>query len=80
MLIACDRAVAIDPEEQDYRFGRALARAITGNFDGATRDLQWLKDRMEEKRLKMLFQSWIEILQGGHNPFTPQMLEKFRKS
>jgi len=40
VLYACDLAVAKAPEVADFRDSRGVARALTGNRDGAIADFQ----------------------------------------
>jgi hypothetical protein len=38
VLGACEKGVAMDPQDWHLRVGRGLARALTGNSKGATED------------------------------------------
>jgi len=46
VLKICDYAVALAPHNCDIRRTRGIARAITGNFDGAIEDFQIFIDRI----------------------------------
>jgi WD40 repeat protein len=76
VLDACDKAVASDPNYAEIRDSRGLARALTGDFDGAIEDFQvfvdWWATNEEEKAQR---QRWIEALRAGEIPFTPEVLE-----
>ena len=86
VLPECEEAVRLNPVNKHYLDSRGLARALTGDFDGAIGDFQvyidWLiqlldrsfsqsvSNRITERR------SWIEALKRGESPLTPGMLEE----
>ena len=74
---ACDKAVTLSGRPP-MRFGRGVARALTGDIDGAIEDLEayispgenWRpSDRQRAQPLE-----WIAALRRGENPFTPAWL------
>ncbi|NIM49704.1 MAG: hypothetical protein GTN62_05610 [Gemmatimonadales bacterium] len=79
VMTACDRAVALIPDDGGNRDSRGLARALTGDLDGAIVDFEafvaWTPD--DEDRAQR--QGWIDTLRAGENPFTPEVLEALRK-
>ncbi len=50
-------------------------RALTGNFTGAIEDFQAFMEGTDNEEKKAQRQRWIEALQKGENPFTPEVLE-----
>lgn len=93
VLKACEQAVALEPGNGIMRDSRGLARALTGNIDGAIEDFQayihWLEN--EEKKPQPQFpiktlqekksqrQRWIDTLRMGENPFTPEEIKGLSK-
>lgn len=83
VLFACEQAVALAPNNGDYRDSRGVARALLGDFAGAIDDfeffLQYLIniDQYEEGGYGR--EAWITTLQNGENPFTPELLIALRE-
>ena len=77
VLAACDQGVALAPGYPGLQNARGLARALTGDLDGARADFEarldssWIASR-EYRR------EWIEALGRGENPFTPAVVEELR--
>lgn len=82
VLDACEQAVvqASQREEAEYRESRGLARAITGDFDGALEDFRFIEKNPKSWLLSSKQQrtAWIEALEHGENPFTENVLESLR--
>ncbi|MEH2235126.1 tetratricopeptide repeat protein [Nostoc sp.] len=58
---------------------RGLARALTGNTKGAVEDFEaYIKSTDNANENKAQRQSWINALNAGENPFTPEELNKLR--
>lgn len=77
---ACEQAVALAPENCDIRNSRGLARALTGDIEGAIENFQaFVNVIIEPKWSRAQRQHWIEALRAGENPFTPEELEKLRR-
>ncbi|MDJ0689527.1 MAG: hypothetical protein QNJ41_13555 [Xenococcaceae cyanobacterium MO_188.B32] len=58
---------------------RGLARALTGNIQGAIDDFQeYVKSPHRAERYKSKRQQWIEALKKGENPFTDEVLEDLK--
>lgn len=80
VLFACEKAVELEPSVT-HLDTRGLARALTGNIDGAIEDFELviesgeLEDPMLEKR-----QRWLESLKSRINPFTQEELKALRDS
>ncbi|MGH8475475.1 MAG: hypothetical protein ACRER2_06840 [Methylococcales bacterium] len=80
VLPACEKVVA-DIKTQDlwmYRDSRGLARALTGNTQGAIEDFEYFIEKTDNEADKKLRQAWITALRAGQNPFTNEVLESLR--
>ncbi|NET59714.1 MAG: hypothetical protein F6K47_27260 [Symploca sp. SIO2E6] len=81
VMFACEKAVELEPDNGNVRDSRGLARALTGNREGAIEDFQafidWSDSSKEEKSQR---QDWIDNLRAGKNPFTPEVLEELLES
>jgi tetratricopeptide (TPR) repeat protein len=81
MLPACEQAVELEPDNGGYRDSRGLARALTGDYEGAIEDFQfyveWGQDKRPEEMLDKR-RDWIQELEAGLNPFDPATLEALR--
>ncbi len=86
VLPACERAVALAPEEGNYRDSRGLARALTGNRAGAIEDftvaLELINSLPDHGGYDAAFlgqrEAWIAALKGGKDPFDPDTLRQLR--
>jgi hypothetical protein len=83
---ACEQAVSHDRENGLIRDSRGLARALTGNVDGAIEDFQaliaWVDNQPSSDRLAVSRERrarWIDALRKGLNPFTPEELELLKR-
>jgi hypothetical protein len=76
VLWACDRGLAIAPGDDGLQEARGLARALTGDLEGARGDLEAVQARGDGDRA--LRQEWIDALGHGENPFTPEVLDSLR--
>jgi hypothetical protein len=79
VMKACEQAVMLAPEDYGIRDSRGLARALTGNIDGAIADFQAFVDLTPNMEKKSRRQRWIDTLRAGKNPFTPEEIETLRK-
>jgi len=82
VLDACERAVKLDPNHGEIRDSRGLARALTGDYEGAIEDFKffvaWSEDRDSGAHNALLRISWIAELEDGRNPFDSAILEALR--
>jgi tetratricopeptide (TPR) repeat protein len=82
VLFAGDKAVKLEPDNKAYQHSRGLARGCTGDIAGAKEDFQavldsgYLDKREEQKQRRV---RWVEVLEAGENPFTPEELEDLRR-
>jgi hypothetical protein len=82
VMTSCERAIELESNVGDYHYSRGLARALTGDYAGAIKDLQFAVERWEDEgeegeRLDE-FQEWITELETGQNPFSDELLETLR--
>ncbi|MEQ9354149.1 WD40 repeat domain-containing protein, partial [Coleofasciculus chthonoplastes] len=79
VMDACEKAVALAPENGGFRDSRGIARALTGDKQGAIEDFQayieWADSERFEEEIKQR-QGWIDALKAGKNPFTEEEIEK----
>ena len=82
VLFACENAVNYThniPMKAIYTDSRGLARALTGDFDGAIKDFQvFIDDSDENDQYKNQRKQWIENLKKGENTFTDEVLEELK--
>jgi hypothetical protein len=73
VLPACERAVALEPDNGAFRDSRGLARALTGNAAGAAEDFrvfaEWGQAHHRSAEAVALRRNWIERLEAGDDPF-----------
>ena len=83
LVDACDKAISLDPDNGNFYDSRGLARALTGDFEGAIADftvyVEWTKEQgiFEQSGRKRL--EWIGKLEMGVNPFNEETLEDLRQ-
>ncbi len=78
VLPACEQAVALAPEDGNIRDSRGLARALTGDTQGAIEDFEAYIAQPGNKDRKAQRQRWVKDLRAGKNPFTDAELKKLR--
>ncbi|WP_374108372.1 tetratricopeptide repeat protein [Nostoc sp. XA010] len=78
VLPACEKAVALAPKDSNNRDSRGLARALTGNYQGAIEDFEAFIAQTEDKDYKAQRQRWVKDLRAGKNPFTDAEIKKLQ--
>ncbi|NER05988.1 MAG: hypothetical protein F6K17_27060, partial [Okeania sp. SIO3C4] len=82
VLFACEKAVKLNPKnpwiQSRILSSRGLARALTGNYQGAIEDFQVYVDSTNYQEEKAQYKDWIETLKKGKNPFTSEVLEELK--
>jgi len=78
VMNACEKAVTLAPDSWSCRNSRGLARALTGNIQGAIEDYQFAIENYDDEGYKTKAQGWLEVLKKGENPFTEEMLKELR--
>jgi hypothetical protein len=84
VMDACGRAVKLSPNDGGYRDSRGLARALTGDYKGTSKDFQFFVDwgKQSNRRSEEILskrQAWIKELKARRNPFDSATLEALRK-
>ena len=59
--------------------GRGLARALTGDIEGAIADFQVFVEWTSNEERKAQRQEWIKAFQAGENPFTDKLLKELQR-
>ncbi|MBD2358319.1 tetratricopeptide repeat protein [Tolypothrix sp. FACHB-123] len=80
VMFACNQAVKLAPSHGDIRDRRGLARALTGDYQGAIADFEAYIAWTDDKDIKTQRQSWVKDLKAGKNPITDDMLKKLQDS
>jgi WD40 repeat protein len=82
VMIACERAIALDNDNPNYRDSRGLARAQTGDIAGAIEDFRAYvaTDKKDSKMANRQSRrrSWIQALEAGRDPFDSMELHLVR--
>ncbi|WP_341531486.1 WD40 repeat domain-containing protein (plasmid) [Nostoc sp. UHCC 0302] len=77
VMPACNKAVALSPNDRNIQDSRGLARALTGDFKGAIADFEAYIVQADGDS-KAQRQRWVKELRAGKNPFTDAELKKLR--
>ena len=75
VMDACEKEVALEPDNGGYRDSRGLARALTGDTQGAIEDFQAFVDWTDDDKQRLQRQSWIDAIRAGKNPFTEEEIK-----
>ncbi len=59
VIFACENAVKFSPDDGNIRGISGLARALTGDYQGAIEDFQVLVDSVENEKKKAKYKGWI---------------------
>jgi tetratricopeptide (TPR) repeat protein len=78
VMDACNKAVELAPDNGWIYNSRGLARALTGDVDGAIKDFEKFVQSAGNEEEKAQRKGWIESLKKGENPFTDEVLEELR--
>jgi hypothetical protein len=86
VMKACEIAVSKDSDNGNIRDSRGLARALTGDLDGAIKDfefyLNWsttpVGKHLTDPIDKLWRRRWISALERGQNPFDEATLKVLR--
>ncbi|MBO3461610.1 AAA-like domain-containing protein [Aetokthonos hydrillicola Thurmond2011] len=76
VIFACEKAVKLAPNDGAIRDSRGLARALTGDYQGAIADFEAYIAQTNDKDMKAQRQGWVQDLRVGKNPFTKDVLKK----
>jgi WD40 repeat protein/tetratricopeptide (TPR) repeat protein len=75
VMFACEKAVQLAPDDGNIRDSRGLARALTGNTQGAIEDFEAYIAQTDDKKIKSQRQRWVKDLRAGKNAFTDAELK-----
>jgi tetratricopeptide (TPR) repeat protein len=75
VMFACERAVQLEPENWNIRESRGVARAMTGNINGAIEDFQEYIKKANDAMRKSQRQRWVDALRAGEDPFTDEEIK-----
>ncbi len=78
VVSACDRAVALAPENANIKDSRGLVRALAGDREGAIQDFEAFVASTSDSAAKARRQAWIEDLRAGRQPLTDAVLASER--
>jgi hypothetical protein len=80
IMDACSNAVTLSDSSAYILDSRGLARALAGDYAGAIEDFQpFISAGSFSEEDKERRRRWIEILERGENPFTPEELKELRE-
>jgi TonB family protein len=79
VLWTCEQAVATAPGQVWARDARGIARALTGDTEGAINDLTAFANRTTSERDRSERLTWVAALRAGQNPFTADVLASLRR-
>jgi tetratricopeptide (TPR) repeat protein len=85
-LADADEVVKLAPDWATAYERRGIAHALLGNYGQASADLEIAITQLEAQPVdgdqaeKLIqYQAWLEALQSGENPFTPEVLSELQK-
>ncbi len=81
VLPACQKAIALDASNGNFRDSYGIAQALTGDYAGAIENfqffLQWGQDIVKPEVVSK-HEAWLQTLQAGRNPFDDVTLKALR--
>ncbi|BAY13407.1 CHASE2 domain-containing protein [Calothrix sp. NIES-2098] len=78
VLFTCDKAVTQAPNNCKIRDSRGIARALTGDYQGAILDFEAYIAQTKDKDSRARRQRWVKDLKADKNPFTDDELKRLR--
>ncbi|MGB0384429.1 MAG: CHAT domain-containing protein [Ardenticatenaceae bacterium] len=82
VMEVCERAVELDPHHGRIIDSRGLARALTGDYEGAIEDfefyVEWSKENRGYEEYALKREGWIVELKAGRDPFDAKTLEALK--
>jgi peptidase M23-like protein len=78
VMEACDRAVALEPNNGDWRRTRGLAWGMLGDRDGAAREIEHYVGWEPRDDLREQYEAYLDLLRRGENPFTRDTVDELR--
>lgn len=74
VLDGCDQAVELASDDGQIRDSRGVARALTGDYDGAIEDFEFFLESGVREELQAERKKWIAELKADRNPFNKKVL------
>ena len=81
VMFACENAVKLATAEQkgNYQESRGLAKALSGDRQGAIADFQaYINDPKSNPNYKDQHKQWIAAIKKGENPLTDKVLQQIK--
>nr|WP_250565567.1 WD40 domain-containing protein [Adonisia turfae] len=78
VMFACEKSVDLASYHGGFIDSRGLARALTGDAQGAIADFKVFVEWTSDEKIKVQRQAWIDALEKGDNPFTSEVIEALR--
>jgi tetratricopeptide (TPR) repeat protein len=75
VMVACERAMELQPDNGRFRDSRGVARAMTGDRKGALEDFQEVIKQVKDPAQKSQRQRWVDALRAGKDPFTDKEIQ-----
>ncbi len=76
VMPACEQAVTLEPEDAGHRGNLGLAKALTGETEGAIQEFQAFIELNNNAGANRLVQGYIDTLRAGDNPFTEAEIQR----
>lgn len=78
----CETAVFLEPDNGWFHDSRGVARALSGDYEGAISDfafyVNWVRENGKSDYYVAEREFWIAGLQAGNNPFDAETLKRLR--
>gem|GEM_PF-415956 len=76
VLATCEKAVTLAPKSAGYRANLGIAKALTGDTEGAIKDFETFIQLSENEASNEQVQGYIDALRAGENPFTEAEIKR----
>ncbi|WP_199245264.1 hypothetical protein [[Phormidium] sp. ETS-05] len=76
VMPACQQAVTLNPQNAMLRISLGVAKALTGDKEGAIQDFQAYIELSNNQEVNQLLQRYIDALRAGENPFTEAEIKR----
>lgn len=74
VMPACEKAIAIEPDNEFYYLIRGIVRTVNGNISYAIEDLQVFVKHTKNLANKSTVNTWLKALQQGNTSFAEKIL------
>jgi tetratricopeptide (TPR) repeat protein len=76
VMPACEKAVQLAPNDANQRGNLGIAKALTGDTEGAIQAFETFLELSEDEGAKEIVQGYIDTLRAGENPFTDAEIKR----